>query len=370
MVVALTRPTRITISQAAVTHNTQIVRDATHAKMIFLALKANAYGFGLIEMGHAAVNAGVDGIGVAVLDEALALREAGIEVPIMIMGLVPARYAQIMAENNIMATISDLTWLQTAKQHLAGTHPLLINVGVDTGMGRIGVRSREQLIELIDYLAQNQKWFTYQGIMTHFSEADSLDNDYFHYQLANWHALTDGLPMPPMVHMANSGAAMYHADEIPTEVVRVGTVLYGVEPSRGEVLPDDYLKPVLGLESELVFVKQMPANVGISYSHKYYTHEGEWIGTVPIGYGDGISRTLQGFEVLVNGQKAPIVGQIAMDQLMVSLPSEMPVGTKVTFIGKNGALENTLEAFSTHAGLAPWVITTSLQERIKRELID
>lgn len=370
MVVGYSRPTKITISQHAVTHNVNEVREATGARMIFLALKANAYGYGLLEMGQAAERAGVDGIGVAILEEALALREAGIAMPILIMGIVDPKYAQVMAENNIMATVSDLAWLEQAQAVMDGRTRLLINVAVDTGMTRIGVRSQEALHELIDYIKGAPDYFVYQAIMTHFAESDSLNNDYFHYQLANWERLTAGIELPPMVHIANSGAAMYHADEIPTDVVRVGTVVYGVEPSRGQVRPANYLEPVLGLESALVYVKQMPAGVGVSYSHTYTTHAGEWIGTVPIGYGDGLSRNLQDFGVIINGQRARIVGQIAMDQLMVSLTEEVPVGTKVTFIGKNGGLENTLEDFSDHAGLAPWVVTTSLQERIKRELVD
>ena len=306
----------------------------------------------------------------AVLDEALALRDAGIDVPILVMGIVPPAYAQVMADRQIMTTVSELAWLEDAQTVLTGTEPLLVNLGVDTGMGRIGFRSRADLQEAIDFLQAHPAIFTYQGIMTHFAEADSSNNDYFHYQLDRWHELTDGMEMPPMIHVANSGAAMYHADEIPTDMVRAGTVVYGVEPSLGEVMPDDYLQPVFGLESELVFVKQMPADCGISYGHHYLTHQGEWIGTVPVGYGDGLPRALEGYSVLVNGEPAKIVGQIAMDQLMVSLPHAVPVGTKVTFVGQNGDRYNSLEAMSEFAVIAPWTLTTGLQERLRRELVD
>ena len=371
MVVAVTRPTRIKISQSAVTHNVAVTRQASGAKFMFLAVKANAYGFGLIPMAQAAIKAGVDGLAVAVLDEALALRQAGITVPILILGITLPQYAKLIADNDLIATVSDLDWLQAAQQNLGGSQSTLqVNLGVDTGMGRIGFRNREALSEAITYLASQPTFFTYQSIMTHFSESDALATDYFQKQLANWHRLTDGLPMPPMVHLANSGAAMYHADEIPTDYIRAGTVVYGIEPSRGEVLPDNYLKPVLTLESELIFVKQMPANIGISYGHTYYTHEGEWVGTVPIGYADGLPRPIQGFEVLVNGQKAPIIGQIAMDQLMISLPEKLPAGTVVTIIGKQGQYENTLEDVAQHVGLAPWVVATGLQDRLMRVLVD
>ncbi|WP_258088495.1 alanine racemase [Weissella fangxianensis] len=371
MVVAATRPTRIKISQVAVTHNVAVTRQASGAKFMFLAVKANAYGFGLIPMAQAAVKAGVDGLAVAVLDEALALRQAGITVPILILGITLPQYAKLIADNNLIATVSDLAWLQLAQENLDEHQATLqVNLGVDTGMGRIGFRSRETLSEAITYLQSHASFFKYQSIMTHFSESDSLATDYFQKQLANWHRLTDDLPMPPMVHLANSGAAMYHADELPTDYIRAGTVVYGIEPSRGEVLPDNYLKPVLTLETELVFVKKMPADVGISYGHTYYTYEGEWVGTLPIGYADGLPRPIQGFEVLVNGKKAPIIGQIAMDQMMISLPEELPVGTVVTIIGKQGQYENTIEDVAQHVGLAPWVVATGLQDRLMRVLVD
>lgn len=371
MVVAITRPTRIKISQAAITHNVSVTRKMSGAKFMFLAVKANAYGFGLQTMAQAAIKGGVDGLAVAVLDEALALRQVGITVPIIILGITLPQYAKLMADNDLIATVSDLAWLQQATNNLAGTaNTLQINLGVDTGMGRIGFRERDALIDAIRYLQAADTPFKYQSIMTHFSEGDSLKNAYFHEQLANWHALTDGLSMPPMVHLANSGAALYHADEIPTDYIRAGTVIYGMEPSRGSVLPDNYLKPVLTLETELIYVKKMPANAAISYGHTYHTKEGEWIGTLPIGYADGLPRSLKGFEVLVNGQKAPIVGNLAMDQMMISLPEELPVGTVVTIIGQQGQYENTLEDVAQHVSLAPWVVATGLQERLMRVIVD
>jgi alanine racemase len=370
MVEAITRPTRLLISQAAVTKNVAAVREMSKAKTVFQAVKANAYGFGLIPFSTAAVRGGVDGLAVAVLDEALALREAGITVPILVLGIVLPQYAGLMADNDIIATVSSVDWLENAQGYLTESAPLLVSIAVDTGMGRIGFREREELQAAIDFIHRNASDYVYEGLMTHFSEGDSLKVDYFHKQLDRWHELTDGLEMPPMVHLANSGAALYHPDEIPTDVIRAGTVTYGIEPSLGEVMADDYLAPVMTLESEIVFVKQMHEGDGISYGHIYYASEGEWIGTVPVGYGDGLTRDLTGYKVLVDGQEAPIVGKLAMDQLMISLPHEMSVGTKVTFIGKNGNQEKTLDDMAAHTGLAPWVITTALQERLHRMIVD
>jgi alanine racemase len=370
MVEAITRPTRLLISQQAVSHNIAAVRKMSGAKTVFQAVKANAYGFGLIPFSQAAIAAGVDGLAVAVLDEALALRDAGITVPILILGIVLPQYAGLIADNDIIATVSSVDWLAAAQPVLTESKPLKVSLAVDTGMGRIGFRERGELEAAITALHADPADFIYHGLMTHFSEGDSLKVDYFHKQLTKWHEMTQGLEMPPMVHLANSGATMYHGDEVPMDVVRIGTVTYGIEPSLGEVIPDDYLKPVMTLESELIFVKQMHEGDGISYGHIYYAGEGEWIGTVPVGYGDGLTRDLTGYKVLVNGVEAPIVGKLAMDQLMVSLPGPLPVGTKVTFLGRNGDREKTLDDMAAHTGMAPWEITTALQDRLHRLVVD
>ncbi len=370
MVEAITRPTQIEISQKALKNNVAVVKRVSGAEKIFLAVKSNAYGLGLIPTAKAAVAGGVYGLAVAIIDEALALRHERITAPILILGISPAEYAELMAVQHIMATVVSLDWLQEAAQYLTGEQRLHVSLGVDTGMGRIGFRDRQSLSEAIDYVQAHRDIFDYVGLATHFAESDSADTDYFNMQLQRWHKLTDGLPEPEYYHVANSGAAMYHANEVPHEVIRVGTVLYGVEPSRGELWDGRELAPVMALRSEMNFVKELPAGEGISYSHKYTTSENEWIGTVPIGYGDGWLRKMTGFRVIVDGQYAPIVGQVAMDQLMIRLPHEYPAGTKVTLIGKDGGLENTIEDVAQHADLAPWEIMTGMQDRLHRILVD
>jgi len=370
MVEAITRPTRIEISKSALKNNVDVVKKTSGADKIYLAVKSNAYGLGLILTAKAAVAGGVYGLAVAIIDEALALRHERITAPILILGISSAEYSELMAVQHIMATVVSLNWLKEAATYLSGEQRLHVTLGVDTGMGRIGFRDRQSLAEAIAYVQVHSDIFDYVGVCTHFAESDSSNTDYFYKQLKRWHDITDGLPEPEFYHVANSGAAMYHADEVPHEVIRVGTVLYGIEPSRGELADGKDLKAVMSLRSEMNFVKLLPAGEGISYSHKYTTTGNEWIGTVPIGYGDGWLRKLTGFNVIVDGHYAPIVGQVAMDQLMIKLPHEYPVGTTVTFIGRDGDLENTIEDVAQHAGLAPWEITTGLQERLHRVLVD
>ncbi|MHA7611316.1 alanine racemase [Weissella viridescens] len=369
MVVAITRPTRVIVSKSAVKHNLDATRDASHAKFMWLAVKSNAYGFGIIPMSQAAVEAGVDGLAVAILDEALAIRQAGITVPILVLGITPPGYAKLAAEYDVILTVADQNWLTQAHDELAGVeNPLQINIAVDTGMNRIGFTDREQLADALDYARNQVGIFDDLGIMTHFAESDSPKVDYFHKQVDRWHELTDGLELPRMVHLANSAAALYHADEIPTDVIRAGTIAYGIEPSQGELRDASYVEPVLTLETELNFVKQCHEGDGVSYGHTYYTSEGEWIGTIPLGYGDGLSRKIQGFDVIIEGERCPLIGKPAMDQMMVALSHAFPVGTKVTVIGKNHGQENTLEDVGAHVGVTPWEVSIHLQERLTRVL--
>ncbi|WP_288846338.1 alanine racemase [uncultured Fructobacillus sp.] len=370
MVVANHRPSRLLISKAAVAKNLKVMRESSHANFIFMTVKANAYGFGLLEMSQAAVEGAADGLAVAVMDEAIALRKAGFCQPILVLGLTSPDFAQLMADYQIIATVADRETLKQAEANLRlGGPKLQVNLAVDTGMGRIGFRNREELSAAIDDV-QDADFLLYQGIMTHFATADDVDTTYFEGQLATWHELTDGLPMPPMVHLANSAAALYRVGQMPMDVIRAGTSVYGIEPSEGILKPDNYLEPVLTLESEVVMIKQLPTGASVSYGATYQTTKPQWIATLPIGYGDGLPREAVGFEVLVNGQKAPIVGKLAMDQLMIALEEPVQVGTKVTFIGKNQDQENTLIDFSHYCEIDPWEITIRFQDRLARYLVD
>ncbi|GAP02658.1 alanine racemase [Fructobacillus pseudoficulneus] len=371
MVVATHRPSRILISKAAVAKNLKVMRESSQAKFIFLTVKANAYGFGLLEMSQAAVEGGADGLAVAVLDEAIALRKAGFCQPILVLGLTPVDQAQLLADYEIIATVADRDWLATANELLRiGGPKLQVNLAVDTGMGRIGFRSRDELSQAITDLEEDLQQLTYQSIMTHFATADDVDTTYFTQQVATWHELTDGLTMPPLVHLANSAAALYRVDAIPTDVIRAGTSVYGVEPSAGEIRADDYLAPVLTLQSAVAMIKQLPKGASVSYGATYQTTKDQWVATLPIGYGDGLPREAQGFEVLVNGKKAPIIGQLAMDQLMIAVDEPVPVGTPVTFIGTDGDQEITIWDFSRYCQIDPWELTIRFQARLNRELVD
>ncbi|CAH0419372.1 alanine racemase [Periweissella ghanensis] len=366
------RATRLEISKNALAQNMAYIRKVSGAQHIFFAVKSNAYGHGLDIVAPAAVNAGADGLAVAIAEEALHLRSLGILAPILILGHTDPRYAQLCADASVITTVPSLAWLQTAVPYLRhGRKKLLVSLALDTGMNRIGIRTKSELTAAIEFLQTNRDVYQWHGLMTHFATADVSETAYFQMQLQRWHALVDDLAqLPPMIHVANSGATLYHTNEVPTDYVRVGSLGYGWEPS-GKLITDGHdLQPIGQLYSELSFVKQIPAGEGISYGHAYITQADEWIGTIPMGYGDGLPIQLQGFEVLVGEMRCPIVGEIAMDQLMVRLPHEVPVGTKVTFIGATNNDQIDIWEIAHYCHLEPWNFMNLITSRVPRMLVN
>ncbi|XEO93702.1 alanine racemase [Latilactobacillus sakei] len=372
MTVGYLRPTRILVDQNAIYENIQ--NELKHLEgtdtVIFPVLKANAYGHGLIPVAEVAQAAGASGFCVALLDEALALRQANFTEPILVLGITQPSEIELAAANQISLTVGSLEWLQEAAeiaQRVPYFHPLHIHLGIDSGMGRIGFRDEAELLAADAFMKAHPEYFDFEGVFTHFATADDPDDTYFKEQSARFNQLVAVLPKKPrFVHVSNSATSLWHA-ACNGNVIRMGISLYGLNPS-GAAIPDlPYpLKPALGIESELVFVKQVAAGSKIGYGATYEASEGEWIGTIPMGYADGWLRRMSGSTVLVDGQRCEIVGRICMDQMMIRLPKRYPVGTKVVFVGKSGDDEITLQELAEYADTIHYEIICDLSDRIPR----
>jgi alanine racemase len=368
--VSYMRPAWLEISQAALAHNINLVRERTQTERFFAIVKANAYGHGLVQIVTAALQAGVDGFGVATIDEAIWLRQFGVTEPILILGITAPTFAHELAKFDLLPIVPSLDWLTEAVTYLEAADHLRLSIGVDTGMGRIGIRDRTELERVIGMIADDNQ-LQLQAIGMHFATADGTNVAYFEQQLSRWHELTDDLPIGPDVwrHLANSGTALWH-DQPSRDLVRVGAAMYGFDASSGE-LPDPELAPVLSLKADLVHVKQVPAGESISYGATYTTDKPTWIATVPVGYADGYPRSLQGMTVLLpDGQRAQVVGRVAMDQFMIALPQAYPVGTTVTLLGKVADEQITLVDWADFAGSIPYEMATNLAARLPRRLVD
>jgi alanine racemase len=331
------RDTWVEVDLDCISENISAVKKLLPADVaIFAVVKANAYGHGDVQVANTALDAGAVYLAVAFMDEAIALRNNGITAPILVLGATRPQDVSVASDLNIALTVFQEEWLIEANQHLVGDAMLTLHIKVDTGMGRLGVRSGQEL-KAIEQMILNDDRFYLEGVYTHFATADELDNTYFEEQFSRFEKIIAHLESrPKYVHSSNSAAAIRFPKAY-FNAVRLGIAMYGLTPSP-EMEPEIPfpLKEAFSLKAKLVHVKKLPKGEKVSYGATYESEAEEWIGTIPIGYADGWIRRLQGQEVLVDGKRSPIVGRICMDQCMIRLPEQVPLGTTVTLIGGQG----------------------------------
>ncbi|MDU5333809.1 alanine racemase [Enterococcus sp.] len=371
MVVTYHRPTRAIIHRNALRENIKNEIDRLPKDVeLFAVVKADGYGHGAIATAQTALSVGATGFCVATLDEAIELREAGITEPILVLSVVFPSYLSLVLDYDLSITVATKDWLLEAQEVLSdleeATTPIKIHIKADTGMGRLGFLTPEEVKEAAEIIeaSPNMVW---EGLFTHFATADEKDTTYWHEQADRFNQVINVLDhLPRYVHSSNSATALWHDREMPGNMIRYGVGMYGLNPS-GHELPEAYpLKPAMELVSELIQVKELAAGEGVGYGKTYDTPEKEWIGTVPIGYADGWLRKMQGFSLLVEGEFCEIVGRVCMDQLMIRLPREFKAGTKVTLIGKSKGQEITMQDVADHLGTIHYEVCCMLSERVPR----
>lgn len=370
MLEAIHRNTRVVVDLSIVKQNIQKqLAKLSPTQELYAVVKANAYGHGMIPVAKTAVEAGATGFCVANLDEGLGLREAGLIQPILILGLSRVEDAALLAENNITASVDSVAWLKEAVQYLNDT-PLKVHIAVDSGMGRIGVVNEEELAAVEDVLQSGP--FEFEGIFTHFATADEADTTQLTKQIEKFHRLVDELSVKPAhVHYSNSAYALWHGAG-DSAIVRYGIGIYGINPSNGDLALKDEatLTPALRWETEMVKVKKLEAGDTVSYGATYTADEPQWVATLPVGYADGYIRAYNKGEVLVDGVRCPIVGRICMDQCMIRLPHEFPVGTTVTLLGKDGDEEITAIELAKRSATIAYEVLCIISDRVKRVYIN
>ena len=371
MVVSMMRNSQVIINQQAIFDNVANSRQQLDSKSdLFVVVKANGYGHGAVQVANVAKKAGATGFCVALIDEAMELREAGILEPILVLGITDPQWAPVAAENNISLTISSPEWVKQALSILSVARcdsKLKIHVALDTGMGRIGFQTPEELQSALKVINESAGQIEFEGIFTHFATADEPDDAYFKQQYDKFNVFMDVVESRPRyVHVANSATSLWHKI-CGGNMIRLGIAAYGLNPSQRAITELPYnLEPALSLESSLIHVKKVKAGTHIGYGATYEAKQDEWIGTVPIGYADGIARKLQGFSVLVNGHQCEIVGRVCMDQIMIRLDRQYNYGTKVVIIGKSGDEQKTAEDLAEYIGTINYEVICGLQPRLKR----
>lgn len=362
------RPTRIVVELDAIAHNLRAIRARVGVPVMGI-VKANAYGHGLVPVARRLEAEGVDQLGVAFLEEGIALREAGVNLPILVLGGIFGPQVGDYLAHDLEITVSSIDKLrQVEAAARAMGRKAVVHLKVDTGMERIGVHSYScgPFIEA----AVASQWCTIKGIYSHLACADDPGSPMTGEQVRRFaeacaHFDRLGVPMPAR-HLANSGGVL-HFPGTWLDMVRPGIILYGVQPDPASRRVLD-LRPALSLVSKVVYFKVVRAGHPVSYGATWSAPRDTRVVTVPLGYGDGWPRALSGKgEVLVRGHRYPVVGRICMDQFMVDIGegsawNEDPV----VLIGHQGEQRIAVEAVAEAAGTIPYEILTGLNERIPR----
>jgi len=337
--------TWVEISLSAIAKNTQqFMSLLSPATRLMAVVKANGYGHGAVEVANVALQNGATYLSVARLEEALQLRNAGINASILVLDpLIPCTIP-IFIEKDLTATIASIEGCQSLISHLPSKDSRLkIHIKIDTGMGRLGLNvSDPKTIICIEQLFSSKALWI-EGIYSHFACADEEDLTFTKEQFQRFLDLlltlqTNGITFQ-IRHVANS-AATIRLPESHLDMVRIGISLYGYPPSDAVDCKHLHLIPAMAVKSHVTHVKKVPAGFPVSYNSTYVTPASTTLATIPIGYADGFHRDLSniGF-ILHQGKKYPIAGRVCMDQLVIDVKenSSIRAGDEVTIMGQDGA---------------------------------
>jgi alanine racemase len=355
----------------AIAHNTRELKRLIGGKTELMAVvKANAYGHGAVPVAEAALENGASRLAVNRVVEGVQLRQAGIMAPVFIMGYTLPAQAETIVRWDLTPTVNtheQAQALSTAASHQGKVLP--IHVKVDTGLGRFGLLPGE-MVDFVEALSA-LPGLVLEGIYTHFAIADAVDKTYTLQQFEIFRDVVRRLEEAgftiPIKHVAGSAATL----DLPgthLDMVRCGITLYGLRPS-DEVEPTIPLRPAMTLKSRVARVRTLPAGSSISYGRTYTTSEPTRVALVPVGYGDGYHRLISNRgQVLIRGQRAPIVGRVCMDQFVVKASHipDVQQHDEVVLLGQQGDEEITAEEVATWAGTINYEVTTSILPRVTR----
>jgi alanine racemase len=339
------RDTWIEVDLDAITHNvTNIKNHYAKDKLLFAVVKADAYGHGAIMVAKTALKAGADYLAVATLDEAIELRRHKIKAPILVLGYVNRSGLKLAAKYKITITVHNIKWLKKVVKFYRGK-TIQVHLKVDTGMHRIGVLTKEELIESVA-LIRNSHSLHLNGIFTHLATAEEDDETYYHLQLNRFKELLQAIDIKDLIiHLANSAATVKFEHDF-TNAVRVGLMMYGLMPKKEMSVAFDVLQAI-SLYGKLIHCKKLEPKKRVSYNGIYETKEHEWIGTLAIGYADGWDRRMENGQVYLNGELCPVVGRICMDQTMIKLPHLVEEGSLVELIGPHISVDEIAKRIRT-----------------------
>ena len=370
------------INLGAIRHNVKALKKVLGNDVKFMAVvKADGYGHGAEKVAKVAIKNGTSWLGVARLSEAIELRKAKIEVPILVFGHVSHSDVDTIDDNDLTITLHNLKMAEEISlEALRRGAYIKAHLKVDTGMGRVGLLPdhlraspaiHNETAKEIRAIS-NLDHIKLEGIYTHLAAADLKDKTYTEYQLENFNLILEELVKEGIsiktCHVANS-ACIIDLPQVSYDMVRAGISLYGLYPSNEVYKSNVLLKPAMSLKSVITSIKEVPAGFKISYGMTYTTKRTTKIAMVPVGYADGYPRLLSsnGF-MLVRGKRAPIAGRVCMDQTMIDV-GHIPVvkpGDEVVLIGKQGKEEISVDEIALSAKTINYEIVSLLATRLPR----
>lgn len=360
------RSTYLNVDLSAILNNYNTVKTLHSDKTVIPVVKANSYGLGSVKIAQHLMNNGADFFAVATLDEAIELRMHGINAQILILGVIPLEDINKAIQHGVALTVPSLQWLQHAIELIRDDNEknLWLHVKLDTGMGRLGIKSLEEYKEVID-LIQSHPHLVFEGVYTHFANADepgdSMDNQYEQFE-----TLVTQAEKPKFIHSQNSAGSLLRNFEL-CNAVRLGISLYGYYPSAYvKEKVETELQPSAQLLTQVVQTKYLKVGESVSYGSTYTATEDIKIAILPIGYADGYLRSMQGAFVNVKGHQCEVIGRVCMDQMIIKVPDDVKERDTVTLLDNAYDSPQSAETLAQKQDTISYEVLCNLGRRLPR----
>ena len=366
------RPTWVEVDLGAISANVRALKAHAAAPRLMAVVKANGYGHGIVPAARAALRGGADWLAVALVEEGLLLRDAGVDAPVLVLTEAPVEAVPPLLAHDLTPAAYSPAYLAALDR--AGRErgePVAVQLKLDTGMRRVGVPQSgwEDALRAV----RDGAGLRLGALWSHFAVADEPHHEFIAHQAAEFRRgleLAERLGVrPELAHLCNSAGTLW-LHEHHYDMVRPGLAIYGLEPAPG-LAEGVALRPALSWFSKLSYVKPLAAGEAVSYGLRWRAERDTVVGTVPAGYADGVTRALSDRgRVLVGGAPAPIRGTVCMDQFLVELPSGAEAGDEVCLIGRQGEARITADEWAGLLGTINYEVVCGIGARVPRVYLD
>jgi alanine racemase len=364
------------VDLAAVRHNVRWLRSLAAPAELWAVVKANGYGHGAVPVSRVALEAGASGLCVALVEEGVELRRAGIDAPVLVLSEPPAELMPAVASHDLRPILYTGGGIKAAGRaaQCAGCR-MAVHLKIDTGMHRVGAHP-DEAVGLAKQVAAHPS-LTLEGVATHLAKADEPDDPATALQLARFDEVLAELARhgfhPPLVHAANSAGAIAHP-RARRSLVRTGISVYGLAPSPGMAGATSELRPALSLKTRVSHLKWVAAGDRVSYGWRHEFERPTIVATLPLGYADGVPRRLfdVGGDVLLGARRRPIVGVVTMDQLMIDCGDDavVRVGDEAVLLGRQSEEQICADEWAAKLGTINYEIVCGISARVPRHHLD